>query len=707
MSATPDLLPLPLAAAPRLEVLEADNHRIVVLNGYAAAQYSRDDLGTERVILAQLSEALPLPDREIARVFGMHPVTLSRLRALSRSGGAQALMPVRRGPKGPMKLTPQMESRILRLRQEEGLSYREIAKRLSSGRRTISYGSVANVVRQQASKAQALSLPLEEEDESQSLPEPTARGPVLEPGESRTSRYAGAMLLYAGLGKLDLWGVFGQLAATVGPSRRFGWLQTVATIVLCFALRFRSIEDMKNAHRDDLGVIIGEPWAPGVQTLREKLAGLSESVDPETVMRELFKRYLALEPVWEGMYYVDGHFCPYYGAHPTPSGWNAKRRLAMHGHTDVYIHDARGRVLYFLSQPLNSSLSRAVPSLVEEIRQVHGAGPFTLVFDRGGYSGKLFRWLSDQGIGFITYLKGRKARRRQPANRFGRGWFFFEKRRHVYQVYEKKTRIQGAGMLRTVIWLDESEQIPVLTNLDPSVRPAKIIHCLRLRWRQENNLKYLLDHFGIDQIIQYGATDEEEDREVENPKRKKLRERVHKVSQEIESLEAELGRILDRNAESRHRTQRGIKIAHSKLRQRIAARRQTRSRLESRLRHTPAKVRSSELPEGGKRALLSEDRRLIAQAIKLAAYNAERLLALQFNQHYQQAKDVFSVFRSLLHLSGTVSRPAEDRIEVFLERPRPEKVARAFEQLLTQINAEGSRFLGDGPLIRFQLESKG
>ena len=147
-------------------------------------------------------------------------------------------------------------------------------------------------------------------------------------------------------------------------------------------------------------------------------------------LRELFRRYLSLEPVWEGLYYLDGHFCPYYGQHATPRGWDAHRRLAVKGHTDVYVHDAGGRALFFLSCPLNDSLARAIPLLVEEIRKVHGEGPFTLVFDRGGYSGSGFRWLNEHGVGFITYLKGRKARRRYPRERFGKYWFEFEDQRH-------------------------------------------------------------------------------------------------------------------------------------------------------------------------------------------------------------------------------------------------------------------------------------
>ena len=160
--------------------------------------------------------------------------------------------------------------------------------------------------------------------------------------------------------------------------------------------------------------------------------------------------------------------------------------MAAKGHTDTYVHDARGRVLFFLSQPLNSSLARAIPSLVEEIRQVHGQGPFTLVFDRGGYSGKVFRYLKQQGIGFLTYLKGRKAGRRYPVKEFQTSWFSLDNQRHTYRVYEKKTRVTDAGMVRTIVFIgNDAKQIPVLTNLDASFQPAKVIHCLKLRWRQE------------------------------------------------------------------------------------------------------------------------------------------------------------------------------------------------------------------------------
>ena len=684
----------------RLEVTQVEEHRVVYVNGHQVAFYPCEDRGTERVIATQLAEALPIKDRDIAKSFGLHPVSLSRFKAQAREAGAAALMPRRPGPKGPSKLTAQLERQIREL-AAQGLSCRKIAKRLCRSRRKISYGLVASALKREQSQAQA-PLPME-------LPAAiveAVKGKELASvgGESRHSRYAGALMLFASLAKLDLFGILDGLGASGGPSRRLGWKQAVAALVFCFALRFRSIEDSKNALREDLGVILGERRSPSVQSLRKKVCALAESVDPVTLSRELFRGYVKLEPVWEGLYYVDGHFCPYYGQHATPKGWDAKRRLAAKGHTDTYVHDARGRVLFFLSQPLNDSLARAIPSLVEEIRQVHGQGPFTLVFDRGGYSGKVFRYLKQQGVGFITYLKGRKARRRYPVKEFQTSWFSLDSQRHTYRVYEKKTRVTGAGLTRTIVFIgDDAKQIPVLTNLDASFQPAKVIHCLKLRWRQENSFKYLSEHYGIDQIIQYGAEVEKDPRTVPNPKRKALKQKLQAVSQEVEALEAELGRALDQNEETKHRTPRGLKIAHSRLRRRVAERRQALTRLHNRLRHTPALIAATEVDKT--RSLLREDRRLVVNAIKLAAYNSERLLALRFNEYYGRRKDAFSVFRALMQLPGKVQRLSHNHIKVELQRPDSNKVATALEALLHDLNQEKPRLLGDGPILSFVLAS--
>lgn len=708
--------------AQRLEVVDADDHRTVFLNGHPAARYRCDDKAAERVLITQLAEVVPLSGRLIAAAFQIHPVTLSRLRGVARTAGTAALLPAKSGPKGPSKMTPQIEARCRALHQQ-GLASRAIAEQVSTGGVRISHVTVAALFKSDPWAAQQQTLWLQQHPQPQdpSPQQDPVEPPSLSPESSEAdpdepaialtvetaadgqpTRYAGAMMLYATMQRLGMWDVLTALGASAGPSRRFGWAQTVASVVFCFALRFRSVEDWKNGLRKDLGVLIAEPAAPSVLTMRTKVKALAESVDPVAFSRDMLQRYLALEPVWEGLYYVDGHFCPYYGQHPTPKGWDAKRRLATKGHSDVYLHDAKGRVLFFFSQPLNDSLARAIPAAVAEIRRAHGKQPFTLVFDRGGYSGDAFRFLQAEGIGFLTYLKGRIARRRYPSKRFHRGWFSFEGKRHAYRLFEKKTRLNKVGSIRTILFVGgDGQQIPVLTNLAATARPAKLVHCLRLRWRQENSFKFLSDNYAIDQIIQYGADPETQDRLVPNPKRKALHGQARALSQQIQSLEAELGRALDNNNESRRRTTRGLKIAQADLRRQIAQLRQSLSRLQNRLRHTPGQIPAQKVDK--QRALLREDRRLLVNAIKLATANAERMLALRFDRVYRCPKDACSIFRGLLQSPGIVRQNGPDQVDVILKRPDSGKVARALQSLLTELNTQQPRMLSSGPILAFHL----
>ena len=229
-----------------------------------------------------------------------------------------------------------------------------------------------------------------------------------------------------------------------------------------------------------------------------------------------------------------------------------------------------------------------------------------------------------------------------------------------------------------------------------------MVHCLRLRWRQENDFKYLREHYAVDQIIQYGADEETQDRLVLNPRRKAIKEEVRALTLQVQTLEAELGRAFNDNDESHRPTARGIKIAHGRLRRDITQKRQALTRLENRLQRTPSQISAEKA--GRTRSILREDQRLVINALKIAACNAEKLLVRRFDQAYEQPKDAFSVFRSLQQLPGHVRATASGNFEVHLQRPDSEKVARALEVLLTDINQNPPRMLGDGPILRFSLE---
>ena len=67
-----------------------------------------------------LRRARRLPLAEAARRFGVSVSTCVRLRRLFRDGGLQALVPGRRGPRGPSKITDEVLEYVVRCRERHG-----------------------------------------------------------------------------------------------------------------------------------------------------------------------------------------------------------------------------------------------------------------------------------------------------------------------------------------------------------------------------------------------------------------------------------------------------------------------------------------------------------------------------------------------------------------------------------------------------------
>ena len=712
------------AVRPILDVARVDQHEVVHVGATPIAYYEAGDITTRRQVMVQLAEAGLVPGVHIAERFGVTPVYVSQLRGRFRTGGGAALSAQRRGPKGPSKATARMVARARALRAN-GASHATIARRLGN----ISHDTVrrmlqeVDAVRPQLPVAASDGLPGQAADDSRAeqsaaLAAEEHDRPAAPAGDEQmlhasaiavapevtSSRYAGAMLLHVALTDLRVWQVFEEQGAQLGRTA-LQVAHLVGMIALGFALRFGSIERFKTAFVRDFGALLGLRAVPCVQTLRTHLVALAESVAPDAIMRALLAACLRLEPVWEGAYYVDGHFSPYAGDEPVRKGWNAKRRLAEPGHTDVHVHDATGRALFFLNRPLNDSLVKALPDIVREIRAVVPTGRVILIFDRGGYSGAGFRALTEQDIGFITYLKGRKARRRFPSARFTRRWWKLddpagirESRRHVYRLYERRTRVRGAGVVRTLVLEDADGQIPVLTNC-AEMPPAKAVHLLRMRWRQENSFKYLSTHYGIEQIIQYGATTQPDDRLVHNPVRIRLRRQIADLRSTLVFHEANVGEALLAGEPVKAAAPAEVRRAERALEARL-------ERLEHRLKQTPTKVVARSLPRRPHQcATLRSDRHDLVTSIKLATYNAERLLARRFYRHYQDPRDWLTIFSALLHLPGELSQQPDGTVDVLLRAPDQPRIRHALVAFLAEINGLEPRMFGTGPALRFAVQA--
>ncbi len=220
-----------------------------------------------------------------------------------------------------------------------------------------------------------------------------------------------------------------------------------------------------------------------------------------------------------------------------------------------FVGDKDGRPLLYLNEQLSAHLARAMPDIVAAIRQVLGNRKFTLVFDRGGFDHKLFMWLDAERIGFITYQRGEPD---LPDSAFSRRETRFEGRRIRFDMAEDRAWVSGKGpWRRVVVRARDGHQTPIITSL--GLRAPRLACLMIARWRQENLFKYMGAHYGLDQLISYGADPADPKALVPNPEITRLERRIAEARQRAAKLKASLGdAVLEKD---RGRSTRRLKTA--------------------------------------------------------------------------------------------------------------------------------------------------
>ena len=158
--------------------------------------------------------------------------------------------------------------------------------------------------------------------------------------------------------------------------------------------------------------------------------------------------------------------------------------------SDYWVNDKTGDPLFVLTAEANAGMVKMLPPVLEQVRALLGERRVTVVFDRGGYSPKLFQQIIDAGFDFLTYRKGRFAR-------ISRRHFQVQRTRvagqsHTYLLADQKVRLlKGKLRLRQVTRLKEDgHQTPILTNRE-DLPAAQVAYRMFNRWQQENYFKFL------------------------------------------------------------------------------------------------------------------------------------------------------------------------------------------------------------------------
>ena len=323
----------------------------------------------------------------------------------------------------------------------------------------------------------------------------------------------------------------------------------------------------------ELGNAIGLDRVPEVRTLRAKIAELACTGDPGAWMQELSQNWMEGDPDEAGYLYVDGHVRVYDGELANlPRRYVSRQRLCLRGTTDYWVNDALGRPFFVVSKAVTAGLSEAllediVPELLASVPAQPTAAElkrdpllhrFVIVFDREGATHSLLGALWEQRIGALTYRKNVKDVWPEAE--------FVEQ--EVVLPSSGSTRMKLA-VRRTELTATGKAAIPVtevrrLTEtghqsavITPAQRLDSTLVASRMfsRWCQENFFAYMMQHYDIDGLIEYGVQELPGTLLVVNPAWRERDRAVAKARRQVQKWQVQVAASTQR--------QRNIRVTFS------------------------------------------------------------------------------------------------------------------------------------------------
>ena len=721
-----------------------DDQRLVLCFGILMAHYRVGDRMAEAYAMVNLVEQGLADQNDLARAFHVSARTLRRYTQRFDEGGLAALGRGGGYPKGRHRL-PRSQARQVSQLRAKGLSLRQIAERLGITEKAVrkrlrrlgwqrlppatatlpfdqapadpnlsAFSLPATAVlpvaqSRNASRPSAvapsaeedLPLTLDTNPADRSLDRMLACVGLLEDAAPlfRTgSRVPGAGVLLA-LPALQASGVLEcakEVYGSIGPAF-YGLRTTLVSLVLMALLRIKRPEALKEYPPQDFGRILGLDRAPEVKTVRRKLARLAAAGQAAQFGRALAQHRVAARGAALGFLYVDGHVRVYHGQHPIPKAHVARLRIPQPGTTDYWVNDALGEPLFVVTAEANAGLVKMLPPILAEVRALIGERRVTVVFDRGGFSPKLFQQLFAAGFDVLTYRRGRFRRVAQKNFREYAG--SIAGRKVHYTLADQGVQLTGRVRLRQVTLLTEDgHQTPILTTRR-DLPALEVAYRMFERWRQENFFKYLREEFALDALLEYAAEPDNPVREVPNPEWRITTAKLQELRATVAELRAEYGQAA---LEDRRQSLRGFKIVHAELGRKLREALQRCEAVKKKRAKLPVRVPVAQVASGAVVRLAAE-RQHLSNLLKMVAYQAECDLVQLVQPYYRRAEDEGRTLIQTALASAADIEAAENELQVRLLPLSSPHRTRALVALCDELNASPTVFPGTKLVLRFSV----
>ena len=668
---------------------------------------SENDQYGMRLAQGVLCSAKAAKPAQLARALGLNRSTVCRNKVAYEQGGAQALLIDKGSNRSGYKLDEEKRRSAQKL-LNQGVSVKRIGETIGVTEGCIRY-AIRNgtLIRKEGVKREenpkhksasqrcfedcqspvGIGVKRETERVLASLGKLDEATPVFSANES--VRYAGILMALPVLAQVGLL----EVAKKVYGSLRngfYGLQATLLTLAFMALLRIKTPEQLKDKSPGELGIILGLDRIPEVKTLRRKVKEMGLHGKAAEYMAEMTRRWCDDDQEAIGFIYIDGHVRPYHGRkHKLPKTHVARRRLCMPATTDFWVNDELSEPLFLITAEANDSLLSMIDSqVIPRIEELAGDRRVTLIFDREGWSPKMFARWYEKGVDVITYRKGKYDP--WPQESFIETISRLAGQPVTYRLGERSVMMGKDFWMREVRRLcDSGHQTSVMTTRQ-DLTAERIASRMFSRWNQENFFRYMRHEYNLDHLLTYDVEAADGERLTPCPKYKEKSKEIYRMKADLEKLQKEYGQRAVENKEAQRPTMRGFNIANAGCKNEIRLLQERIEKAKTELKQMPQKVPLKSVVEDREMVRLEKERKYLSDVVKMACYRSETSLLNLLSPYFARAREEGRAFlKSLFQLPADIvpDEQAETLTIKFHSMANP-RSNRALRELCEIMNAE-------------------
>jgi len=641
-------------------VFRDDNIWTYFFGGYPIHSHKADDRKMFRLVTSQLIESGGCRQVDIIKTFGVSKSSVIRYQNLLKEGGSVAFFKARKVKSGGRILTEEILAKAQALfddhytrsevSQELHIKYDTLRKAINDGRLNESkHNSSVSTTKSSRNV----------NDTKMAEGMGTACTRIEDRVDAIFGFGDGAVTCFESCLDVPKGGVLCALPALLengllhGAERLLGkiggYYRTLHILLLLAFMslcRIKTVEKLRGHAPGEFGNLLGLDRIPEVRCLRMKLDQLSIDDSAKQWATHLSKYWMESNPTAAGTLYVDGHVRVYHGGKTKlPKKFVSRERLCLRGMCDYWVNDATGNPFFVVEKTIDPGMLQTlrndiVPQLLqdvpeqptqEELKGNSALSRFTLVFDREGYSPAFFKQMWEKHrISCITYHK-------YPDDAWPKEWFVEQeivmpRGETVCLHLAEMGSLIGTG--KDAIWVREVRKLTSSCHQTSLISTAYALPHKDLaarmfsRWCQENFFGYMMHHFAIDLLVEYGTEELPAHQEVINPTWRELTKLKNSIQNKLKYRQARFGEMTI-HPKIEEDTKRYRKWAQKKadLLEEIQHFENELNGIKTELKEIPRRIPWEKLKENDKFQQLAPGRKHLLDTVKMIGYRAETAMA--------------------------------------------------------------------------------